>query len=258
MRNSLWFFLIFSLFSGGYAAADTIGLWAGLYVDSSDVLADNKDYFLTPALAYEHTFGNFDLHLGGEYTFTLTDFFPQFFFADEKVTAHLPLGSLSEFLLRVHNENDFRFNPDRGDGRGLGRVKPELGYGLFLPLGDISFALGSPIRYSLWAGGDTLFGLDATAAYVAPFWLGFRAVAKFIAAPDAAFDGMEFAVNYAQDQFYGELAFNAEESLERLSLKAEFDYFFNFFVLKAALKLGGLGDRDTLTLAPAIGIQYRL
>lgn len=235
--------------------ADTIGLWAGLYVDSSDVLADTRDYFLTPGLEYEHSFGNFDIHLRGDYTFTLTDFFPQFCFADEKITAHLPLGSLSEFLLGVHNENAFRFDPEKGQGQG--QVKPELGYGVFLPGGDISFALASPVSYSLWGGEDTRFGLDVTAAYVAPFWLGFRAVAKFIAARDAAFDGMEFAVNYAQDQWYGELSFNAEESLEYLSLKAEFDYFFNFFVLKAALEFGGLGDRDTLTLAPALGIQYR-
>ncbi|MDR2444526.1 MAG: hypothetical protein LBD44_01120 [Spirochaetaceae bacterium] len=257
MQKCLWFFLFFSLFPGRYVMADAVGLWAGLYAGNSDVLADEKDYFLTPALEYERSFGRFDLHAGAEYTFTLIDFFPQFFYADEKAAIHLPLGSFSEFLLAAHNENEFRFNPDKGGGQSLGTVKPELGYGLFLPGGDVSFALGSPIRYSLQAAEDTLFGIDVTAAYVAPFWLGFKAAAKFIAAPDAAFDGVEFAVNYAQDQFYWELAFNAEQSLEYLSLKAEFDYFFNFFVLKAALECGGLNDRDAVTLSPALGIQYR-
>jgi hypothetical protein len=238
--------------------ADTIGLWAGLYAGSSDVLADDRDYFLTPALEYEQSFGNFDLHVGAEYTFSLTRFYPQFFFGEEKIAAHLPLGSLSEFLFTLHNENELRFDPDRDGNMGSGRVRPELSYAWFLPLGDISLGLGSPISYPLWGAEDSfVFGIDASAAYVAPFWLGFRAVARFIAAPDAAFDGMEFAVNYTQDQYFGELAFKAEKSLDYFSLKAEFDYFFNFLVLKAAVELGGLGDLDTLTLTPAIGIQYR-
>jgi hypothetical protein len=259
MRNFFWIFLIFSIFPGICAMADTIGLWTGLYAGSSDVLADDREYFLTPALEYEQSFGNFDLHAGAEYTFSLTDFFPQFFFGEEKIAAHLPLGSFSEFLFILHNENELRFAPDRmGGDLGSGRVRPELSYGLSLPPGDISLALGSPISYPLWGAGDAfLLGIDVSAAYVAPFWLGFRAVATFIAAPDAGFDGIEFAVNYTQDQYFGELAFKAEKSLDYFSLKAEFDYFFNFLVLKAAAELGGLGDLDTLTMTPAIGVQYR-
>ncbi|MDR2102861.1 MAG: hypothetical protein LBP42_02020 [Treponema sp.] len=237
--------------------ADPIGLRVGLYADSPDILADQREYFLTPQLEYEHSFRNFAFHIEGEYTFALGEAFPQFFFAEEGITARLPLGPRSEFQLGLQNENDFRFNPDRADGRGSGRVKPELGYGLFLPPGDFSLSLGAPLAYFLWGGDNPLFSLEARAAYTTPFWLGIEAAAAFNVVPDAGFEGLEFAVNYTQDPFYGRLVFKAKESLGYFSLKAELDYFFNFFILKAGAELKNLGSRDALTLAPAVGIKYR-
>jgi hypothetical protein len=237
--------------------ADTIGLRVGLFADSPDVLVDNRQYFLSPLLEYEQRFGNVDIYAGGEYTFSLTGIYPQFFFAEERIGVHLPLNSRSEFQLKLQNENNFRFSPREDGGEGAGRVQPALSYGLFLSVGDISLALGAPLTYPLWGGENILVGLEPRVIYVTPFWLGFEAALKFIAAPAASFDGMEFAVNYTQDQFYGELAFNAEESFGYFSLKAEFDYFFNFFILKIGLELGNLGNLDALTLAPALGIKYR-
>jgi hypothetical protein len=132
-----------------------------------------------------------------------------------------------------------------------------VSYGLFLPPGDFSLALDVPVNYAMWGGGSALFGIDVTAAYTAPFWLGFRTTANFIAAPDPAFEGMEFAVNYTQAPFYGELTLKAKESFRYFILEAEFDYFFNFFILNAGVALRNLGSGDTVTAAPAIGIKYR-
>jgi hypothetical protein len=255
MQKPVCFFLVFSLFLCG-AMADTIGLRAGLYVGSPDAAADERQYFLTPQLEYKHTFGNFDVYARGEYTFSLTGIYPQFFFAEEGFAAHLPLGSHSEFQIRLHNENNFRFNPDQSGGR----VKPEVSYGLFLPPGDFSLALGTPLLYPLWYGegiGGAQFGFEATAAYITPFWLGFEAVANFITAPSAFFEGMKFAVNYTGDQFYGELALKVRDSLEYFSLKAEFDYLFNFFILWGALEAGNLADIAEAALAASAGIKYR-
>ncbi|MDR2785282.1 MAG: hypothetical protein LBB83_05150 [Treponema sp.] len=255
MRKSVCFLILFlSLFE--LAIADTIGLRAGIYADSPDVLADSRQFFLTPQIEYKHTFGNFDIYARGEYTFNLTALYPQFLFAEERIAAHLPLGSRSEFQLRLFNEDDFRFNPDKDDGRGGGRVKPELSYGLFLPPGEISLALGSPLTYPLWNEEDILFGLDVTAGYITPFWLGFEAAANFITVPAAGFDGMKFAVNYAGDQFYGELAFRARESFSYFTLKAEFDYSFDFFILWGTLEAGNLANASTLSLGAAVGIKY--
>ncbi|MDR0629218.1 MAG: hypothetical protein LBG24_06230 [Treponema sp.] len=256
MRKSICLFLIF--FLCGTAAADKIGLSVGLYGDGFYLWdTDRKDYFLTPLIEYDHSFGKVDLHLKGEYTFCLTHPFPQFLFAEEKIAVHLPLGSLSEFQFGLQNEQDLLFNPEDHRGRGSGTVEPELSYALFLPPGEISLALGSPWTYRMWGRRDSRFGLDLTAAYSTPFWLGFKVTANFILIPDAVVEGMEAAVNVLQDQFYVELAFNIRESFGYFSLTPEFDYLFNFFTFWVSVEFGNIGYGNTLTIAPALGVKYR-
>jgi hypothetical protein len=261
MRKAVCFFFVFSLFLHEAAIADTIGLTAGLYMDSPDVAAEDRQYFLTPQLEYEHSFGNFDLYVEGEYTFSLNQIYPQFFFSEERIAVHLPVNSRSEFLIGLHNENDFRFNPDRNDGWSAGRVMPEVTYSLSLRPGDISLALGTPLPYLMRGGKDTgirFGGFEVTAAYVTPLWIGFEAVADITGIPTSAavFESMKFAVNYTGDQFYGELAFRAKESFTYFSLKIEFDYFFDFFILWASLEAGNLADLKT-AFPVALGIKYR-
>jgi hypothetical protein len=253
VRKSVCLLLIFSVY--GAAMADKIGLSLGAYAEKSDLLDEEvKDYFFTPQVEYGRSFGNFDLYLDGEYTFNLTRPFPQFFFAEEKIAAHLNVGARSEFQVTLHNENNLLINPEGGNPRGGGKVKPEVGYGLFLLPGDISLALGAPFTYA--AGGeDKVFGIDITAVYTTPFWLGFSAAANFTVNPDTDFTGMEFAVNYEQDQFYAEIVFKAKESFDYFSLTPEFDYFFNFFTFWAAVEFGGLGR--ALTISPSLGAKYR-
>jgi hypothetical protein len=156
------------------------------------------------------------------------------FFAEEQIGIHLPLNSQSEFQLKLQNENSLRFNPDEDNGEGAGKARPTLSYSQFLSWGDITLALGTPLTYPLWGGEGILFGIEPKIAYITPFWLGFKTALKFIAAPAPSFDGMEFAVNYTQNQFYGALTFNAKESFNYFSLKAEFNYFFNFASSKPA------------------------
>jgi hypothetical protein len=237
--------------------ADKIGLSLGLYGDGFYLWdMDWQDYFLTPLIEYDHSFGKVDLYVKGEYTFCLSTF-PQFFFSEEKIAVHLPLGSISEFQFRLQNEDELLFNPEENNGRGSGTVKPELSYGLFLPPGDVSLALGFPWTYKLWGRVDTLFGLDLTATYSTPFWLGFKVAAHFILAPDAVVDGMEAAINLLQDQFYAELAFNVKESFGYFSLTPEFDYFFNSFTFWASVEFGDIGYGHTLSISPALGVKYR-
>jgi hypothetical protein len=255
MGKPVFFFLIFSLSLRGAAMADTIGLRIGLFADSPDVLADERQFFLSPKVEYKQRFGNIEIHAGGEYTFSLAGLYPQFCFAEEQLGFYLPLGSHSEFQIKLHNENDFHFSPDEGEG--WGRAKPSLGYGLFFPWGELSLALGAPLDYPLWTGEDLIFGLEPRLAYVAPFWLGFEAAGKFITVPDRSVDGMEFAVNYAQDQLYGALVFDVAESFGYFSLKAEFDYFFNFIILQGGVSLGNLAYPEALALAASVGIKYR-
>ncbi|MFP3089616.1 hypothetical protein LQZ21_04750 [Treponema sp. TIM-1] len=255
MRKPVCVFLCFFLLRCLSVAADTIGFRGGLFIDSPDILAKERDFFLAPQIEYEKSFGRFDVYLGGQYALHLLKFSPQFFFAEEKFAAHLPLGPRSEFQVRLHNENELRFNPSGGSG---GRVQPELAWGLSLPLGDISLALGAPLFYPTGTGGDLRFGLAGTAAYVTPFWIGVRAGATFIAAPAPVFDGMEFGVNYTGDQYFGELTFKAQDSFGYFSLNVDFSYFFDFFIIKAGIELGNLSNMDAITLAPALGIKYRL
>ncbi|MDR0760184.1 MAG: hypothetical protein LBF74_08750 [Treponema sp.] len=263
MRKPVFFLLVFSLVGCFPVLADTLGFRVGLSVDSPDAPVEEKDLFLTPKLEFERPLGNFDLYAGTEYSFHLTTFFPQFFFAKEAIAAHLPFGSLWEILLTLENENTLLVDPDRDSEWIGGRVSPGAGAGLFLPAGDFSLALDFPIDYCaalprLMPGQEkALFGLDLTAAYISPFWIGIRAAANFILNPDTALDGAEFALTYGEDQFYGELAFKAAESLGYFSIRAQFDYFFDFFILSAGVEAGNLGNRDEITLAPALGIKYR-
>jgi hypothetical protein len=256
VRKSGFFLLVFFVFHFGIAAAD-IGLRLGAYLDVPDVMAKKREFFLTPQVEYGHAFGIFDISAKAEYTFGLTAFYPQFFFTEERFAARLPLGSHSQFRVGIRNENDLRIDHDHDGGRGVGTVTPELMFSLFLPPGDISLGLETPLTYPLWGGADTLFVLEPQAAYITPFWLGFEAVAYLIAAPAAVFDGMKFAANYTGDQFYGELSFKTKDSFAYFSLKAEFNYFFNFFILWGALEVKDLSNRDNIILAPAVGIKYR-
>ncbi|MDR0722349.1 MAG: hypothetical protein LBF75_06085 [Treponema sp.] len=256
MRKSICLFLIF--FLGGTAMADKIGLSLGLYGEAFYLWdTDRKDYFLTPLIEYDHSFGKVDLYVKGEYTFCLTNIFPQFFFSEEKIAVHLPLGSLSEFQFRLKNEQDLLFDPVENQGRGSGTVKPELSYALFLPPGEIALALGSPWTYRMWGRRDSFFGLDLTATYSTPFWLGFKVAANFIFIPDAVVEGMEAAISLMQDQFYAELAFNIQESFSYFSLTPEFNYLFNFFTFWASVEFGGMGYGNRLTISPTLGVKYR-
>jgi hypothetical protein len=256
MQKLICLFIFFSLFSLEIAVAD-IGLRPGLYIEIPDATADQKEYFLTPQLEYTHTFRHFDVYAKVEYTFGLTALYPQFFFAEERFAAFLPLGSRSEFRAALRNENDLRIDPDHDDGQGEGRVTPELKYSLFLPAGDFSLALGSPLTYPVWGKADNCFGLEVTAAYFTPLWVGFEALMDFKTIPAALVDGMKFAVNYTEDQFYGELAFRAKDSFTYFTLKAEFNYFFNFVILWGTLEAKNLSNRDNLVLTPEVGIKYR-
>ncbi|MDR2633140.1 MAG: hypothetical protein LBC51_05910 [Treponema sp.] len=238
--------------------ADKIGLNLGLYGDGFYLWGtDTQDYFLSPRVSYDHSFGLVDLYVRGEYTFCLTKPFPQFFFSEERIAARLPVTSLGALLFTVQNENDILINPEEDTGAGSGTLKPELGYGMVLPLGEVSLTAGFPWTYSMWGAGDVLFGLDATAAYTTPFWLGFKATVNFILIPDAACDGMEVAINFLQDQFYAELAFKAKEAFGYFSLIPEFDYSFNFFTFWVSVEFGNLGYGKTLSIAPTLGISYR-
>jgi hypothetical protein len=249
--------LFLSLFLCGAAVADTIGLRAGIYVDTPDLTADKQQFFISPQVEYEQTFGKLDVYANGEYTFGLTDIYPQFFFAEEHLVFHLPLGSRSEFRIGIHNENALRFQSDQDGGEGGGRVKPEVSYGLFLPPGNVSLILGAPVTYLLWGGGTAFFGIEATVAYVTPFWLGFEAMVNFTTVPATSFEGMKFALNYTGDQFYGELALRIKESFSYFNIRAEFNYFFNFLIPWGALEVENLADVNALTLGVAIGIKYR-
>jgi hypothetical protein len=260
MGKSFCSFLIFFLFLSGAAMADTIGLRLGLFVDTPDVSAALEDWqqlFLTPQVEYKQRFGNVDVYAGGEYTFGLAGLYPQFLFAEERIGLHLPLAASSEILIKLQNKNDFRFNPEE-DGEAAGRALPSVGYGLFLPWGELSLALGTPLDYPLWGGeGDIILSLEPRLAYISPFWVGIEAAGKFVMLPDPSVDGMEVAVNYAQDQLYGALIFDVAESWEYFSLKVEADYSFNFIILKGGIKVGNLADLDALALAVSVGIKYR-
>ncbi|MDR3172749.1 MAG: hypothetical protein LBU19_00735 [Treponema sp.] len=257
MRKPVCLFLFFTLLYCGTAAAD-IGLRLGAYLDIPDVMAEKRELFLTPQLEYIHTFGYFDIYAKGEYSLGLTSLYPQFCFAEERFALRFPLGSFSVFQAGLHNENDLRIDPDHGRGGGI--ATPELKHSLSLPPGDFSLALGTPLSYPLWGGEDVIFGLELTGAYITPFWLGFEARMDFRTVPAARFEGLKFAVNYTGDQFYGELALGAKhrgDSFPYFTLKAEFNYFFNFFILWGALEAKDLGSRDHIILAPAVGIKYR-
>jgi hypothetical protein len=261
MGTPVCLFLIFFLFLSGAAMADTIGLRLGLFVDTPDVQAALEDWrqlFLSPHLEYKQRFGNVDVYAGGEYTFGLAGLYPQFLFGEERIGLHLPLDTSSEFLIKLQNKNDFRFNPAEEDGEAAGRSMPSVGYGLFLPWGELSLTLGTPLDYPLWGGeGDIIFGLEPRLAYTSPFWVGIEAAGKFVMLPAPLVDGMEAAINYTHDQLYGALIFDVAESWDYFSLKVEADYFFNFIILRGGLEVGNLADLDTLALAASVGIKYR-
>jgi hypothetical protein len=229
-----------------------IGLTAGLEFGVTGVnVEDGAVPYLTPGIAYENSFGNFDVAAEVDYTFNFEDGVPQSLFAEEELGYNLSLGDIHGLNFTLHNENDIVTVSDFGEANGYGSIlEPSVTYTLGLSPGDFYVAAGLPLTYL----PDFGLGTYATLGFGFSFGLGLEATFNFALAEEAGYDGTDFLVSYDHDLFHAEVELNIDSEFKTLKLTPEFDYFFKNFTFYVKAEFDGIGDE--LVITPALGVTY--
>ncbi|MDR2743320.1 MAG: hypothetical protein LBB98_14385 [Treponema sp.] len=233
-----------------------IGLTAGLEFGVSGInVEDDRTPYLTPSIAYESSFGNFDVYAGVEYTFNFTDNVPQSLFAEEELAYNLSFGDIHTLTFTLHNENDIvtaRPELSFGDANGDGSIfESSVTYTLGLNPGDLYVTAGLPLTYL----PDTALGIYGTAGFAFSFGLGLEASANFGINPEAECSGTDFLVSYEYDAFYAEVEVNADKEFKLFTITPEFDYSFKNFTFYVNAEFADIGGEEVV-ITPALGVTY--
>jgi hypothetical protein len=252
VRKLIIFLVVLTLAAGFVSAQEEedsgIGLTAGLEFGVTGInVEEGKTPYLTPGIAYENSFGDFDVAAEVDYTFDFTDDVPQMFFAEEEVAYNLSLGDIHGLTFTLHNENDIVTAPEFGDLTGT--LEPSVTYTLGLNPGDFYAAAGLPLTYLT----DTAVGFYGTLGFAFSFGLGLEATFNLALNPESGYDGTDLLVSYEQDSFYGEVEINIAK--EDITITPEFDYFFNSFTFYVNAEFAGIGA-DAVSITPALGVKY--
>jgi PIN domain nuclease of toxin-antitoxin system len=233
-----------------------IGLTAGLEFGISGInIEEDQTPYLTPGIAFENSFGNFDVYAGVDYTFNFTDGVPQSLYAEEEAAYNLSLGDIHTLTFTLHNENDIYTAADPfkfGDANGDGSIfEPSVTYTLGLNPGDLYVTAGLPLTYQ----PETALGAYGTVGFGFSFGLGLEATLNFGVNPEAEYSGVDFLVSYEHDLFYAEVEINTDKEFTAFTVTPEFDYFFNNFTFFIKAEFADIGGEE-IGITPAIGVTY--
>jgi hypothetical protein len=261
MRKIAVLLLVLTL-AAGFALAQEeeedggIGLTAGLEFGVSGInIEGDRTPYLTPGIAYENSFGNFDVYAGVDYTLNFTGGVPQSLFAEEEAAYNLSLGDIHTLTFTLHNENDI-VSVDQeasfGDANEDGSIfEPSVTYTLGLSPGDLYVTAGLPLTYL----PETALGTYGTAGFAFSFGLGLEATLNFGINPEAGYTGTDFLASYEYDAFYAEVEVNADKEFKTFTVTPEFDYSFKNFTFYINAEFADIGGEET-AITPAIGVTY--
>lgn len=233
-----------------------IGLTAGLEFGVSGInIEDDRTPYLNPGIAYENSFGNFDVYAGVDYTFNFTEKVPQSLFAEEEVAYNLGFGDIHTLTFTLHNENDIVTAwPDLsfGEANGDGSIfEPSVTYTLGLNPGDLYVTAGLPLTYLPETALDTY----GTVGFAFSFGLGLEATANFGINPEAEYSGTDFLIAYEYEPFYAEVEVNVDKEFKTFTITPEFDFSFQNFTFYINAEFADIGGEE-VGITPAIGVTY--
>ncbi|MDL2228971.1 hypothetical protein LJC14_01845 [Treponema sp. OttesenSCG-928-L16] len=240
-------FLVFCLLLvslAGFAAADDLGIDAGLEVGFGDV-ADEFEFSLTPKAIYENSFGNIDVYAEANYTIIFNDDLDQSIYLEEEAAYNLPINeTMLSFIL--NNQNNFYFI-DAMDDDVDGVIEPSVKYAF----SNFFAQLGFPIYYQPDTAVDTYLCL----AYY-NYGFGAELTGTFNIDPDAEMASYNLLLNYEQDRFYVEVEMEADKEFDVFFINPYAEFYIDRITVWAGVDFGNIGGEGDVTVAPYIGASY--
>jgi len=287
MKKFPVFFLFLALIAG-FAAADDIGLSAGLEFGIIGVNDDPIGPYLDVIVGYENSFLDEALDISASllYDFDLTKDadpdgkIPQFMSLDFVASYHLGVGDSSTLSLILEDQNDFILVPKVNDAV-LGIIKPGIGFNQGLDIGDLYAQLDFPILYAYYGleKNHTYSGLDITLGWASAFGLGLEAGGHVLLSPSdkfgnetlSGFTGLSFTASYESGPIYADIAatftlknkefapYSYFDTLagSGVSITPSFSYSFDFGLTAYVYCIfDGIGLDGDVGITPAIGFTY--
>ena len=246
MKRFLVFSLVLALVAG-FAAADDIGLTAGLEFGITDVNKPNdaEDVYpyLEASIEYENSFLDeaLDFSVGLAYDIGFTkdvnddgeEVNPNGLSFDLSIGYNLGLGDASTLSFILEDENYIEFAPSTED-RVLGIIKPGIKFNQSIgDTGDLYAQADVPIYY-LKNGEEkdyTYAGLDITFGWASAFGLGLEAAGHILFSPSGevdgetlnGFTGISITASYENGPIYAEIA--AAIPVKHLDIGFPYSYF---------------------------------
>ncbi|MCL1931821.1 MAG: hypothetical protein FWF55_08390 [Treponema sp.] len=290
--NKFLLLFLFVVLAAGFAAAEDIGLTAGLEFGIVDMNKPNdaEDVYpyLDVSVEYENSFLDDALDIYAGLTFDVgftqemndegDEVNPSSLSFDFSIGYNLGLGDASTLSFILGNENNIDFVST--EDNVLGIIKPGIKFNQNMgDNGDFYAQADVPIYY-LYYGlekDDTFAGLDLTVGWASAFGLGLEAGGHILFSPDDdtfnGFTGISFTASYENGPIYAELG--AAIPVKNLDTGAPYSYFdtsagmgvsitpmFSYtfeFGLSVYLSLtfDGIGVTDNDPgISPAIGVTY--
>ena len=287
MKKFPVFFLVFAL-TAGFAAAEDIGLTAGLEFGITDVNKPNEAEkvhpYLEVSVEYENSFLDeaLDLYAGLVYDTGFTEANPNGLSFDFRIGYNLGLGAVSTLSFILENENYIEFASGT-ENSVFGVIKPGVKFSQNMEdNGDFYAQVEVPVAY-LYYGQEkehTYAGLDITLGWASAFGLSIETAGHILFSPGGEMDGgetingftgMSITASYETGPVYAEIA--AAIPVKNLSIGSPYSYFdtsagsgvsitpmFSYtfvFGLTAYVNctFDGIGVKDNdMGITPAIGI----
>jgi len=245
MKKFPVFFLVLALVAG-FAAADDIGLTAGLEFGITDINKPNEVEdmypYLEASVEYENSFlyEALDIYAGLAYDIGFTKINvddeeknPHGLWFDLKVGYNLGLGAASTLSFILENENYIEFAPAVED-RIFGVIKPGVKFNQNMAnIVDLYAQADVPFAYAYYGlqKDNTFFGLDLTLGLASTFGLGLEASGHVLILPNDEIDGekyngftgMGITASYETGPVYAELA--ATIPFKNLEEGGSYNYF---------------------------------
>jgi len=237
--------------------AGGLGLTAGAELGLGNV-ADEAELGLTPSVAYENSFGGFDLAAELDYTFTFGDPLAQELYAEEEIAYNLALGAGTLSLI-LNNNNTVYVDPAPEAGATHeGVVEPSVQYTHPLSFGDLYARPGLPVTYLTGVSGDDpAVGCRLTLGWASAFGLGLECAFDMDLAPEPGYAGASLLASYENGPVYGEIEFVTDGDLKNFEINPEVDYTLGAFTFTIRAEIG-IPEDGGASIVPFVGVGYSL
>jgi hypothetical protein len=239
--------------------AEGIGLTVGLEAGFGNVV-EEAVFSIMPNVAYENSFGDFDVSAEIDYTATFSDPAEHGLYIEEEIGYNLGLIENGTLSIILNNSNELRLKPELEDGEThKGTFEPSLKWTQGLGFGDLWLQIGFPIDYLTGIKDETAVGLGAAFGWDSTFGLGVEFDLDFTLDPDSDLAGYGLLLSYDGGLIYGEVGFTADKEFKEFGvtpdIEVNLDVPNGVLTIYANAEIIKAEDEDP-QFTPAIGVSY--